>query len=221
MTQTSKNVAPNSTGQLSLTLPRPVPRYDRDRYILSSSNDEAWRAGQAWLKSDQQALSLCGPEGAGKTHFAHLLLEQGGGVYFEGIENLGPEMPAMLIAIDDFGQGGEPEHLLARIEDLLGANKRLILIGRGHPSEWANGLMDLRTRLEAMPRAQLSEPDEAMLRAVMAKGFKDRQITVSQSVIDYAAVRLPRTFLAAHSFVDAADNAALNEKKKISVQLAQ
>ena len=221
MTDASKILAPNSMGQFSLTLPARPPRYDREHFVLSTANDAAWRAGKAWSASGEPAMTICGPEGAGKTHLLHVLLAELGGVYVMDQKNLDPKISNDLIGLDGASEISDPAEFLAKIEDILGGDKRLILVGRGQPSDWAGGLKDLRTRLEAMPRAQLSEPDEAMVRAVMAKGFKDRQVTVGKAVIEYAAVRLPRTFLAAHRFVEAADQAALNEKKKVSVQLAQ
>ena len=221
MTDASKTLAPNSTGQFSLTLPAPPPRYDREHFVLSSSNDEAWRASKAWLGSGEPAMIICGPEGAGKTHLLQVLVTEVDGVYIENCNSFTPKSRYVLSGLDNVAAQPDPAEFLSKIEDLLSSDKRLILAGRGLPSDWAGGLKDLRTRLEAMPRAQLNEPDEAMVRAVMAKRFKDRQIIVSKAVIEYAAVRLPRTFLAAHCFVDAADKAALNEKKKVSMQLAQ
>ena len=88
--------------------------------------------------------------------------------------------------------------------------------------DWASGLPDLRTRLEAMPRVTLEEPDEAyLLRRIIAKGFRDRQLNVNETVAAYAAPRLPRTFAAAHAFVARADEAALDQQKKITIPLAQ
>ena len=115
----------------------------------------------------------------------------------------------------------DPHAFLAAFESGAGEGRRFLLVGEGHPSSWSLGLKDLRTRLEAAPRASLTDPDEALIRAVIAKGFRDRQVTVSASVIEYAAPRLPLTFAAARAFVELADRTALEEKRKITAPFIQ
>jgi len=206
--------------QLPLPLPAPPPRYDRDSFIIGPTNEAAWRAVEAWREAGEQALVICGPPGAGKTHLATILAAETAGAFF----NLGaadaPPPGDGLVVIDDM-PGENPRKLLATLEDLSARGRRVALAGAGHPGGWSGGLADLRTRLEAMPRASLGEPDETLLRQVMAKAFRDRQISVTPSLIAYAAPRLARTFDAARAFVALADRAALEEKRKISIALAQ
>lgn len=204
--------------QLSLALPDAPPRYDRASFLRSDSNEAAWRAGEAWIHSDEPALVVCGPPGAGKTHFAHALLED---LDFEATaaDALAAQEAPYVIA-DDM-PAGDPRSFLSAFETACAAGRRLVLVGAGHPSEWSLGLKDLRTRLEAAPRAVLADPDEFLIRAVIAKGFRDRQLAVSPAVVEYAAPRLPRTFAAAHGFVALADRQALEEKRKITTPFVQ
>jgi chromosomal replication initiation ATPase DnaA len=207
--------------QMALSLPEGRPSYDRESFIRSESNEAAWRACHAWLESGEPALIICGPEGSGKTHLAHVLAEDCKAVflaaeYFGDNETPGAE----LVVIDDM-PANDPRGFLAALENSAAAGKRMILAGRGHPSEWAQGLKDLRTRLEAMPRAVLEEPGETLIGAVIAKGFRDRQISVSPEVVKFAALRLSRTFAAAHAFVALADKLSLEEKRKITMPFVQ
>lgn len=186
--------------------------------MRSDANAAAWRAGEAWLRSAEPALVVCGPDGAGKTHFAAALTEGRKtrvvpASDFRGVMNgfvIVEDMPA-----------ADPRAFLGAYEAAIGAGARLVLVGEGHPSGWSGGLKDLRTRLEAAPRAALAEPDEALIRAVIAKGFRDRQLAVPAQVVEYAAPRLPRTFAAAHRFVAMADRAALIEKRAVSLPFVQ
>ena len=211
---------PSIARQLPLDLPGTPPRYDRTSFVRANCNDAAWRTGEAWLASSEPALVVCGPAGAGKTHFAHALVE--------GLE--AATLTANALAAAPYGEGiaiidhmpaSDPRAFLDAFESGAGEGRRFLLVGEGHPSLWSGGLKDLRTRLEAAPRASLADPDEALIRAVISKGFRDRQVAVAPAVIEYAVPRLPRTFAAARVFVALADRAALEEKRKITTPFIQ
>ncbi len=206
--------------QLALSLPSKPPRYDKDAYLISDANRAAWQCVNSWWASNEPVLVICGPAGAGKTHLLNIAAEELGGIVADGHYWANDNTAPACIAMDDL-PASDPKRFLSHIEGLTSANVRLILAGNGHPAEWAGGLKDLRTRIEAMPRATLGEPDEALLRTVIAKSFRDRQIVVDQRVIEYAAPRLSRTFAAAQAFVNLSDQKALKTKQKISTSLAQ
>ena len=207
--------------QLVLPLPQPSPRYDRLAFLIAPTNETAWRAAQAWLDSSEPSLIICGPPGSGKTHLASILTEAGG-VFLDWRSAIPADLDeeTSLVVLDNL-PADDPHAFLSLHEELTGAELRTVLVGRGHPGEWAKGLKDLRTRLEAIPRASLDQPDEALLRAVISKGFGDRQIVVDPAVVEYTAPRLPRTFEAALMFVESADQEAARRKRKITVALAK
>jgi chromosomal replication initiation ATPase DnaA len=206
------------TAQLPLPLPQLPPCYDREAFLIAPSNESAWRAAEAWLASDDPSLIICGPSGAGKTHLAAIIAE-GRGVFTDW------RAPATqseydIVVFDDLPPS-DPRAFMTTVEDLASSGKRSVLVGRDNPGDWSQDLKDLRTRLEAIPRAVMSEPDEALLRAVMSKAFSDRQINVGHAVIEYAAPRLPRLFAAVHGFVALADEIAARRKRPVTISLAR
>ncbi len=207
--------------QLVLPLPKHPPRYDRDAFLIAPTNEAAWRSARAWLTSSEPNFIICGPVGSGKTHLASILAEENGAFVswqsFSGLE-VNPDID--LVVLDDL-PADDPRAFLLTLEEIAAAGMRAILVGTGHPGEWAMGFPDLRTRLEAIPRAGLDQPDEALLRAVISKAFGDRQLVVDEAVVEFAAPRLPRTFASALTFVEFADNEAARRKKKITVALAK
>ena len=203
------------TSQIVLPFAQRTPRYDRQRFIVSQSNEAAWRAGEHWLASEEYALIIDGPACSGKTHLAHVLAHaQLGG--HDGGEN----KHSKIVLFDDLPVD-RPRELLMMLAEVDQSGQRAILTGEGKPRSWAYGLPDLETRLEAMPRASLEEPDEALLRAVMSKLFSDRQLTIDENIIDYAAQRISRTFAAVDAFVAAADDLMLKEKKNLTKPLVR
>lgn len=212
----------HSMRQLSLALPENNPKMDRASFVRAASNEDAWRTATAWFRSDEPALVICGPSGAGKTHLAFALIEgcEVTVTTAEAFSTGGATHDATLVIIDEM-PAQDPRAFLTAFETGISNGRRFLLIGEGHPSTWALGLKDLRTRLEAAPRSVLADPDETLLRAVMAKGFRDRQVAVSDSVIEYIAPRIPCTFSAAHGFVALADRSALEENRKITTPFVQ
>ncbi|MEM8771056.1 MAG: hypothetical protein AAGD92_05320 [Pseudomonadota bacterium] len=205
--------------QMAFPFPTPPPCYDRAAFLIAPSNETAWRAAEAWLASDEPNLIICGPAGSGKTHLAHIIAEKNG--VFVDWRSGGGFNPDIEIVVLDELPADDPRLFLSVLADLNGAGHRVVLAGEGNPGSWAQELQDLRTRLEAMPRAYLHEPDEALLRAVMTKAFGDRQISVSSGVINYAAPRLLRKFAHIHAFVAALDEAAARRGQKISIPMAR
>jgi len=205
--------------QLLLPLPVPPPRYERDDFVIAPSNETAWRAGHAWLASDEQALIIHGPPGAGKTHLAHILAGRTG-VFADwrgGDFGVGRDA---IVVLDNL-PADQPKLLMSAFEDAMSVAARVILVGEGAPASWAQTLKDLRTRLLATPYAALNEPDEALLRTVMAKSFDERQLGVEAKIIEYVAPRIPLSFAAAHQFVAIADYLCASQKRSINVALAR
>ncbi|MHA7872435.1 MAG: DnaA/Hda family protein [Hyphococcus sp.] len=219
MNKTASVTQDEENSQLAFSLPASKPSYDRESYIVSDSNIAAWRCVEAWAESPEPALVICGPSGAGKTHLSRIAAEIAENTTSSHIQHT-EDNETNCVIFDDMPPV-HPERFLERIEALIEEGVRLVLVGDGHPSEWAKGLKDLRTRLEAMPRASLGEPDEALLRQLIAKSFRERQLVVGERLIDYIAPRLPRTFDAARAFVAQADAVSLKTKKKIAMPLAQ
>ena len=85
----------------------------------------------------------------------------------------------------------------------------------------AVGLADLRSRLQASPTVGIGIPDDALVGAVMLKQFTDRQLSVDPEVLTFLMARMERTFEAARKLVAALDEAALIEKRRITVPLAR
>ncbi len=195
--------------QIVLELPASPPRLTRDAFVVSASNEGALRTLDAWKRTNENLLVICGPKGSGKTHLASILAS----------EILGAG--ADVAIVDDVHKGLSADEVFVLIEKAREAGGRIVLAGRGDPRSWAAGLKDLETRLNAAPRITLEEPDEALLRAVITKVFIDRQLRAPEAIADYAAPRLPKTFAAAQAFVAALDALSIEKAQPIGLKLAR
>lgn len=209
--------------QLPLALPERPADYTRTNYLVTEANAAAFQTAMAWRVSGDPALVICGDEGAGKTHLAHVLADAAGGRFSapQSARAAARSEKDVVLLIDEVDRIEDPKILLELVEDLRALGARAVFIGAGAPRDWARGLKDLETRLEAMARAALAEPDETLMRAVLSKAFRDRQLAVEGAVIDFALPRLKRTFAAVRAFVNAADRMALEEKRPVSITQAR
>jgi chromosomal replication initiation ATPase DnaA len=67
---------------------------------------------------------------------------------------------------------------------------------------------------------ELKPPDDALLRAVLAKHFADRQIALDKAVVSYLVSRMERSFDAARRLVAEIDRRALAEKAEVTRNFA-
>lgn len=192
--------------QAALDLPMAAPTFSREAFVVASSNEESLATADAWVASNEPAIVVSGPAGAGKTHLVRIMAAAAG---------------AGLVVIDEADRNDAPGAILAAFERAAHGDGRLAVAGRGEPAAWARGLRDLETRLSAAPRISLTEPDETLLVAVIAKLFRDRQLRAAREIALYAAPRLAKTFEAAGRFVAAMDAASIESGRPIGVKLAR
>lgn len=212
--------------QLTFDLPVKVSR-DRGDFFVSGANALAVARLEDTGGWTRGKLALAGPEGAGKSHLAHVWAEAEGGrvVALEelpGLDIAGVES-ALAVEIPDAAEfGAEAEEALFHLHNHMGsAGLPLLLVAREAPARWPVALPDLRSRLEATEVVRIDEPDDALLTAVLVKLFADRQLQVSPEVIGYIAARMERSFAETQAVVAEMDEAALAARRRITRALAQ
>ena len=114
------------------------------------------------------------------------------------------------------------EEALLHIYNLVAEQKGSLLISSAEPpGRWGVALKDLRSRLLACPAIGIGAPDDALIGAVMVKQFADRQVKIDPEVLTFLLARMERSFGAVGQLVAALDQAALAEKRRITVPLAR
>jgi chromosomal replication initiation ATPase DnaA len=201
------------------------PALGREDFILAPCNQQAVQFIRRWPDWPQSAAALYGPAGCGKTHLAAIWCEAAGAQIVPA-----RELPARLSSFA--GDSGTPwvvedldrgELDIARDRALLGLFERpagpLLLTGREPPSEWPAAIGDLRSRFHALIGFAMWAPDEALLSALVAKHFSDRQLEAPPGVIKRIITHVERTPEAIARFVARADSKALSEKRAITERL--
>lgn len=214
--------------QLGFDLPG-VTHLGREDFLVTPSNAMALAMIEGWQGWTAHKLILTGPIGSGKSHLTHIWADSAGATILLSSGLSRADIPALAagraVAVEDIeGIAGDTaaETALFHLHNLLLADGGyLLMTGCGATRSWPFALADLKSRIEGTPSVALEPPDDALLAAVLAKLFADRQLKLRADVIPYLVARMDRTFASARALVDQLDSASLAEKRPITRQLAR
>lgn len=208
---------PPTSRQIPLDLPVRTALGVED-FVVSASNRDAVAWLDRWPDWPGPALAIYGPAGCGKTHLAHVWQSRCGARFLDAKD---PEEPpaARNLILDE---AAFPEERLFHLYNHLNAGGgSLLILGREAPARWQVGLPDLASRLASVPAIAVAPPDDALLAAVIAKHFADRQLVVTAAVVDHLARHIERSFAAAAAIAAALDRAALAQQRRPTLALAR
>ena len=208
--------------QLSFDLPVRTAR-GREDFMVAPCNVEAVEWVDRWPDWPTHALAIHGPPSCGKTHIAHVWRARSGGASLKSSQidrdHLPPGLSVGLVVEHD-GKSCDEVGLLHIYNAVAQAGGSLLLTGEEPPARWPVSLPDLRSRLRTVTAVGIGQPDDALLAAVLAKLFHDRQLTVPPEVIRFLMSRLERSLDAAQRSVARLDAVALEKGRGITVRLA-
>jgi chromosomal replication initiation ATPase DnaA len=210
--------------QLALALAHPES-LARDDFLSGPSNADALRLIEAWPDWPDRMLLLLGPEGSGKSHLAAIWAQASGARLVAAHALQEGRVPAALatgaVVVEDIGSGFCDERALFHLLNLARETGSFALFtARSAPSGRDIGIIDLVSRLRALPSVGVAAPDDYLLRAVLVKLFADRQIGVDEALIAYLMARMERSFAAARHLVAELDAEALRRKRPLTRTLA-
>lgn len=189
---------PGLPRQFALPFPH-EPDYRRVPFLDDASN----AAALTWLGRPEawpnRRLLLWGETGCGKSHLLARWSDAAQGAIARGPdldawpERSGdPAGAAPVIAIDDADLAPE-EQLLHALNAAAEAGSLTLLSARTPPARWAIRLPDVASRLRAITAVEIGRPGDALLRLLLSRLLRERQLVVPQPVQDWLLARLPRT----------------------------
>jgi chromosomal replication initiation ATPase DnaA len=193
--------------------------HDRADFVVSGSNAAAVRAIDAWPQWHGGCLTLAGPGGSGKTHLAMAWAADAGATIWAAGREVA-EAAGRPVLLEDADHGFEEEALFHLI-NMAPTAGGLLLTGRTPPSAWPARLPDLRSRLNALPVAQLGEPDDDVLGGVLAKLFRERNIRPPEDLLPYLVRRIERSVPKAREVVQRLDEEASAGHRPVTRALAR
>ena len=218
--------------QIPLDLPLPASASGED-FLTAPCNQMARDAIRLWQEWPDRRLVLTGPEGAGKSHLVQIWAGMTGAAVASATGLTETRMVQLLeaeaIAVEDVDSIAtlpgpvqrQIETVLFHLFNLASAGPvPLLMTGRVAPAHWRIGTPDLASRVLSMAHVRIHEPDDELLSSVLKKLFSDRQMKVSDDVIEYLLRRIERSFASAEKTVARLDRAALAGQRGITRPLA-
>lgn len=212
-----------ASAQLPLDLPT-TPRFGRDDFLPAPSNRAALAMIEQWPQWPHRALTLIGPTGSGKSHLCAIWARRAGALAaapdaVPALEALAAAAPGAIV-IDDVDRVYDETALFHLLNFAIESGAYLLMSARRPPRADEVRLPDLLSRLRRAPVVEIGAPDDEMMRAVLEKLFRDRQLLVEQPALAYVALRLERSLGAARAIVAALDREALAQGRPVTRALA-
>ncbi len=224
MNDSSEDIRKTPPEQLLLDLTRD-PALSRDDLVATSTNRAAVALIDSWPNWLAPVAVIYGPEGSGKSHLAAIWQDRtsaraitAGAIGNEAIE---AAMRGGSILIEDIDGGAFDQTGLFHLMNAVRQGGGFLLVtARATPANWPITLPDLISRLRSVALASIDPPDDALLEAVLAKLFSDRQIGIDPVVTAYLVPRMKRSLSEARRLVDAIDRRAFANRAAVTRPLA-
>ena len=202
--------------------------FNRDDFIISNSNKDAL----AWIDSwptwpeNVSGLNIFGAGSSGKTHLANIWKSKANALSITrpllDLVNLRKLLESHEnVLIDNFDSSWKEEPILHLYNLMQEVGGTLVIVSEKPASQIDIKLRDLASRVSTMTTVELKPPDDELIKGVMRKLFKDRQIEVPSEVVNYLTIRMERSFKEVSRMVDRLDKTSLSEKNAITLSLAR
>ena len=209
----------NALNQLLLELDYKTNFNEHDFY-LSKSNSNAFNLINRWPDWNKKILNISGEKFSGKSHLANIFKLKSKAFLIKGnkIDNSIFKSLKLYesIIIDDFEECNE-EEILYSIFNLIDQDSKYLLINSLKPiNEIKFKLPDLTSRSKNCIYAEIENPDDELLFAIILKNFSDRQIKIEKKIINFIISRIDRSYRKIDEFIYKVDELSLKKKKPIN-----
>ena len=217
---------PNLEEQLTIEMPQ-KNFFGREDFMETKSNLEALSFIDEFIKNNQRIGLLVGPPGSGKSHLIKIFMNsietRLSKIITLPSNNLFNEFEknefTIIEDIHNINIKFSEEDLLHAINISKETKRSLIMTSRIPISRFEIRLTDLRSRLESISVAIIEEPDDELMKSIILKMLRDRQLMVNPAIIEFLMKRLERTYLEINRTINLIDKHALEKGKKVSISL--
>ena len=197
--------------------------FNYNDFYVSKSNYYAFQLIEKWPKWEKNILNICGEKYSGKTHLSNIFLNKNGGIKVEE-KDINNEIFKKFklyenIIIDNYNNKVD-EKLIYSVFNLADQDNKYLIINSINPiNKIEFKLNDLKSRSKNCLLAQIENPDDELMFAIILKSFSDRQIQIDKKLIDFITKRIDRSYGKIADFIYKVDELSLKKKKAIDFKI--
>ncbi len=203
-------------------------------FLVTTCNEIAYKTIKIWPHWQHFALCLVGPESCGKTHLTKIWMTEIQKSLQQPVEV--PSLKAQNINMKNVNKiinnykylvledidSNINEEAIFHLYNAFNTPEHFMLLTSTLPlSKLALKLPDLHSRLSTIPTATISQPDDEMLTALIAKLFNDRQIIISQEILNYILKNTERSFDYVARLIDEIDEISWIYGRAVSIPIVR
>ena len=196
--------------------------YKKDDFFVSKSNFFAFNLIDTWPKWEKNIINICGEKYSGKTHLSQIFLNKNKGKIIESKKFIFNKTENLRIyqniILEDFNNDIDEESIFSLINFVDQNNKYLVINSLKPINEMNFHLKDLKSRAKNSLVAKIENPDDQLIKVLLAKNFSDRQIKIDNKLIEFAVKRITRSYGKIFEFIYKIDEMSLKMKKSIDLK---
>ena len=196
--------------------------YKKDDFFVSKSNFFAFNLIDTWPKWEKNIINICGEKYSGKTHLSQIFLNKNKGKIIESKKFIFNKAENLRIyqniILEDFNDDIDEESIFSLINFVDQNNKYLVINSLKPINEMNFNLKDLKSRAKNSLVAKIENPDDQLIKVLLAKNFSDRQIKIDNKLIEFAVKRITRSYGKIFEFIYKIDEMSLKMKKSIDLK---
>lgn len=196
--------------------------YKKDDFFVSKSNFFAFNLIDTWPKWEKNIINICGEKYSGKTHLSQIFLNKNKGKIIESKKFIFNKAENLRIyqniILEDFNDDIDEESIFSLINFVDQNNKYLVINSLNPINEMNFNLKDLKSRAKNSLVAKIENPDDQLIKVLLAKNFSDRQIKIDNKLIEFAVKRITRSYGKIFEFIYKIDEMSLKMKKSIDLK---
>ena len=196
--------------------------FNEHDFYLSKSNSNAFNLINRWPDWEKKILNISGEKFSGKSHLANIFKLKSKAFLVRGnkIDNSIFKSLKLYesIIIDDFEDCNEEEILYSIFNLIDQDNKYLLINSLKSINKIKYKLPDLASRSKNCLYAEIENPDDELLFAIILKNFSDRQIKIEKKIINFIISRVDRSYRKIDEFIYKVDELSLKKKKPINLK---